>query len=174
MLLVVLMQRMELIDPLEPRSAGVAWPGGGIDQEIPLVADYLITERTGSRVEILGTDHGQKLLRRHSNRKEQIKVDASIGEPPESLRTGPCHVLHTDSEGGPLVILDIGALKRVPGTPLVVSDERNRACVAMCSTTHDDVHATSSHGLTETGELTGPVLELDNERAHVVLLLRGA
>jgi hypothetical protein len=29
MLLVVLMQRMELIDPLEPRSAGVAWAWRG-------------------------------------------------------------------------------------------------------------------------------------------------
>ena len=91
---------------------------------LPLVADYLIAERTGSRVEILGTDHGQKLLGRHSNRKEQVDVDASIGELPESLRTGPWHVFHADSEGGPLVVLDLGALKRGPGTPLVVSDER--------------------------------------------------
>jgi GNAT superfamily N-acetyltransferase len=57
-----------------------------------------------------------------------------------------------------------------PGTPLVVSDERNRARVAVCRTTHDDVHAMSSHGLTESGQLTGPVVELDSERTHVVLL----
>jgi hypothetical protein len=164
---------MELIDPLELRSAAVAWTWRGIEQD-PLVADYLIAECIGSRVEILGTDHGQKLLGRHSNRKEQIDVDASIGKLPESLSTGPCYVFHTDSEGGPLVVLDIGVLKRVPGTPLVVSDERNRARVAVCRATHDDVHATRSHGFTETGELTGAVLELDSERTHVVLLLRGA
>jgi creatinine amidohydrolase/Fe(II)-dependent formamide hydrolase-like protein len=56
------MQRMELIDPLELRSAV-----GGVDLEghgpgLPLVADYVIAERTGSRFEILGADHGQKLL----------------------------------------------------------------------------------------------------------------
>ena len=174
MLLVLLMQRMVLIDPLKLRSDGGGVVLEGALTTHPLVADYLIAERTGSRVEILGTDHGQKLLGRHSNRKEQIKVDASIGEPPECLRTGSCHVFHADSEGGPLVIVDIGALKRVPGTPLVVSDERNRARVAVCRSTHDDVHATNSHGLTETGELTGTVLELDSERTHVVLLLCGA
>jgi hypothetical protein len=43
----------------------------------------------------------------------------------------------------------------------------------VCRATYDDVHAASSHGLTETGELTGTVLELDSERTHVVLLLRG-
>jgi hypothetical protein len=169
MLLVLLMRRMVLIDPLELRSDGGGVVLEGIDH-IPLVADHLIAERTSCRVEILGTDDGQKLLRRYSNRKKQINVDASIGEPPESLRTGPCHVFHADSEGRPLVILDIGALKRGPGTPLVVSDERNRARVAVCRATHDDVHAMSSHSLTETGQLTGPIVELDSERTHVVLL----
>jgi hypothetical protein len=172
MLLVLFMQHMVPIDPLKLRSPG-GWrrPGEALTRT-PLVADYLIAERTGSSLEILGTDHGQKLLRRHSNRNEQINVDASIGELPESLRTGPCNVFHADSEGGPLVVLDVGALKRVPGTPLVVRDERNRARAAVCRTTHDDVHATSSHGLTETGQLTGPVLELDSERTHVVLPFR--
>jgi hypothetical protein len=170
MLLVLLMQRMVLIDPLKLRSDGGGVVLEGALTTHPLVADYLIAERTSCRVEILGTDHGQKLLRRNSNRKKQIDVDASIGEPPESLRTGPWHVFHADSEGRPLVILDIGALKRVPGTPLVVSDERNRARVAVCRTTHDDVHTMSSHGLTETGQLTGPVVEVDSERTHVVLL----
>jgi hypothetical protein len=74
----------------------------------PSVADYLIAEGAGSRVEILGTDHGQKLVGRHSNRKKQIDVDACIGELSESLRTGPGHVFHADGEGGTLVVLDIG------------------------------------------------------------------
>jgi hypothetical protein len=56
------MQRMVLIDPLELRSDGGGFVLEGIDH-IPLVADYLIAERTSCRVEILGTDHGQKLLR---------------------------------------------------------------------------------------------------------------
>ena len=59
---------MELIDPLKLRSEGGGVVLEGID-DIPLAADHLIAERTGSRVEILGTYHGQKLLGRNSNRK---------------------------------------------------------------------------------------------------------
>jgi hypothetical protein len=49
---------MVLIDPLKLRP-----DGGGVILEgalttHPLVADYLIAERTSCRVEILGTDHG--------------------------------------------------------------------------------------------------------------------
>src|SRR5690349_25124437 len=89
------------------RASG-AWTWRRIDWT-PSVADYLIAEGAGSCVEILGTDHGQKLVGRHSNRKKQINVDACVGELSESLRTGPGHVLHADGEGGTLVVLDIGA-----------------------------------------------------------------
>ena len=65
-------------------------------------------------------------------------------------------------------------LKRGPGTPLVVSDERNRARAAVCRATTTMLTRASRHGLTEPGELTGPVLELDGERTHVALLLRAS
>src|SRR4029434_7032590 len=51
----------------------------------------------------------------------------------------------------------------VHATRRAAGDDRARARGAVCRTTHDDVHATSSHGLTETGQLTGPVLELASE-----------
>ena len=38
--------------------------------------------------------------------------------------------------------------------------------VSPCRSTYDDVHATSSHGLTGKGELTSPVVELDRERTR--------
>ena len=46
--------------------------------------------------------------------------------------------------------------------------------VGAIRTAHHDVDTASSHGLAETGELTGPVVELDSERAHVDLLVRAA
>lgn len=56
-----------------PGATAVCVSGGttrAVVASLRLVAHYLITERIGSRVEILGTDDCEELLGRHSNRKE--------------------------------------------------------------------------------------------------------